>query len=130
MPPPICKEKLVNNVEVAIKTPGCIDNSGPLPMWAAPKGAIWSDTQGWMFHGHQLRPEESDVLRLSDGRVRLFLRDIGYIETGKPSVAGAAMASKLGTQPILGEIEVAPAPLSAFPVRPGDNSLGWTTATG
>jgi hypothetical protein len=95
----------------------CVDNTRPMPMWAPPKGAIRT-VAGWIFNGHPLTAAEGDVLRTTDGRMRLFIPDVGQIETGKPSVA-------ITKDPVVdGMIEVTPAPLSINPPRPGDNSAG------
>jgi hypothetical protein len=110
--------------------PGCVDETKGIAQWAPPKGAVWDAKLGWMFNGHQLLPGEGDVLRLPDGRVRLFVADMLYMESGAASPEEATASAKLGVKPIFGEIEMPPGPKTMFPIHPGANSLGWATANG
>jgi hypothetical protein len=132
-PPIPARLHLVCSGTCATNTPG--------PLWSPPVGAV--DRQGhvvkageqivgpltccgwtaYTFNGRPLTDQTVDWLRLPDGRVRLFVPDIAQVQSGRSSTPAAA--AKVGAAPVLGELEVAPAPPSAYPVRAGDNSLGW-----
>jgi hypothetical protein len=98
----------------------CPDNTRPMAVWAPPTGAVHT-ALGWMFRGHPLTAAEADVLRTPDGRMRLFVPDVQQIETGRPA---ALHSDKANGPAVDGMLEVTPAPLSANPPRPGDNSAG------
>jgi hypothetical protein len=125
-PPPVCEHFVYDGVTQPT-VPGCIDLSQGTPMFAPPKGAKLNSVGQWVLNGKVV---QGDLMRLPDGRVRMFTPDITEVETGAASPAETAAAAKLGVLPVPGEIDMTPAPLSRFPITPNDNSLGWTKATG